>query len=54
MEKRFAILGVALATGRVFAALGTLPFSTTFAKDGSYNYMCIPHPWMTGQINVTK
>ncbi len=32
----------------------TETFSVTFAKEGSYDYLCILHPWMSGQINVTK
>ncbi|NOJ30551.1 MAG: hypothetical protein DA329_00205 [Candidatus Nitrosocosmicus sp.] len=28
-------------------------FSVTFEKPGSYNYICILHPWMTGSVTVT-
>lgn len=27
-------------------------FTVTFEKPGTYNYVCILHPWMTGSINV--
>ena len=27
-------------------------FSVTFEKDGTYNYLCILHPWMTGTVIV--
>jgi plastocyanin len=27
-------------------------FSVTFEKPGTYNYLCILHPWMTGSITV--
>lgn len=29
-------------------------FSVTFSKEGTYNYLCAVHPWMTGQVNVTE
>lgn len=28
-------------------------FTVTFEKPGSYNYICILHPWMTGSVTVT-
>lgn len=28
-------------------------FSVTFEKPGSYYYICILHPWMTGSVTVT-
>lgn len=28
-------------------------FSVTFEKPGSYNYICILHPWMTGSVTVS-
>ena len=28
-------------------------FTVTFEKPGTYNYICILHPWMTGSITVT-
>lgn len=28
-------------------------FSITFENPGSYNYICILHPWMTGSVTVT-
>lgn len=28
-------------------------FSVTFENPGSYNYICILHPWMTGSVTVT-
>jgi hypothetical protein len=27
-------------------------FSLTFQKAGTFNYLCILHPWMTGQVVV--
>jgi plastocyanin len=27
-------------------------FTITFEKPGTYNYLCIIHPWMTGTIDV--
>ena len=27
-------------------------FSVTFQKAGMYNYQCLLHPWMTGQVVV--
>jgi len=27
-------------------------FSLTFAKEGTYNYMCVVHPWMSGDVVV--
>jgi plastocyanin len=27
-------------------------FSVTFSKEGTYNYMCAVHPWMTGDVVV--
>jgi plastocyanin len=27
-------------------------FTVTFEKPGTYNYICILHPWMTGSIIV--
>ena len=32
----------------------TESFSVTFASAGTYDYICILHPWMTGQVNVTE
>lgn len=32
----------------------TETFSVTFASEGTYEYICILHPWMTGQVNVTE
>jgi plastocyanin len=29
-------------------------FSVTFANEGTYDYICILHPWMAGQVNVTE
>ena len=29
-------------------------FSVTFAKSGNYPYICILHPWMSGQVQVTE
>ncbi len=29
-------------------------FSYTFNDPGEYNYFCIPHPWMIGQIIVEE
>ena len=29
-------------------------FSIKFEQAGTYNYICILHPWMTGQVNVTE
>lgn len=28
-------------------------FSITFENPGSYNYICILHPWMTGSVTVS-
>ena len=28
-------------------------FSVTFENPGSYNYICVLHPWMTGSVTVT-
>ena len=28
-------------------------FEFTFTEPGTYNYFCVPHPWMTGTITVT-
>jgi plastocyanin len=27
-------------------------FSVTFEKAGTYDYLCLFHPWMTGQVVV--
>ena len=27
-------------------------FSVTFSEEGTYNYLCVIHPWMTGQVVV--
>ena len=27
-------------------------FSVTFTSEGTYNYMCVVHPWMTGDVVV--
>jgi len=32
----------------------TETFSLTFASEGTYDYICILHPWMAGQVNVTE
>jgi plastocyanin len=29
-------------------------FSYTFNELGTYDYFCIPHPWMMGQIIVEE
>lgn len=29
-------------------------FSVTFENEGTYDYICAIHPWMTGRINVTE
>jgi plastocyanin len=29
-------------------------FSVRFDKEGTYNYTCLLHPWMAGQVVVTK
>ena len=29
-------------------------FSQEFSKDGVFNYFCMVHPWMTGQVNVQR
>lgn len=29
-------------------------FSLTFTTEGSYDYICILHPWMTGKVDVTE
>jgi alcohol dehydrogenase (cytochrome c) len=43
--------------GRTLWNTGMVPpggsASIVFNKPGVYNYFCIPHPWMTGQIVVT-
>ena len=28
-------------------------FEVTFDKAGSYDYFCMVHPWMTGNVNVS-
>jgi len=32
----------------------TETFSVTFASEGTYDYLCVLHPWMTGHVNVTE
>ena len=32
----------------------TETFSVTFASEGTYDYICVIHPWMTGQVSVTE
>lgn len=27
-------------------------FSVSFSEEGTYNYMCVVHPWMTGEVVV--
>jgi len=27
-------------------------FSLTFSKEGTYNYLCVVHPWMSGEVVV--
>ena len=29
-------------------------YSNTFKKEGTFDYFCIVHPWMTGKVIVTK
>jgi hypothetical protein len=29
-------------------------FSATFQKAGTYNYLCLLHPWMTGKVVVVR
>jgi plastocyanin len=29
-------------------------FEVTFTQAGTYNYICLVHPWMNGQVIVTK
>ncbi|MBI3639482.1 MAG: hypothetical protein HY223_04115 [Thaumarchaeota archaeon] len=29
-------------------------FSHTFTEEGTYNYFCVVHPWLTGQVIVEK
>ena len=44
-------------SGWMFPKDGGLPgssntFSATFLKAGTYNYLCLLHPWMTGKVVV--
>jgi len=29
-------------------------FNLTFSKEGTYNYLCVVHPWMTGDVVVSN
>jgi len=53
--EQYVSSGVLWPEGRVPTGLPpSETFSVTFANEGTYNYLCILHPWMAGKVNVTE